>query len=201
MGDTAIEKVGLDGTKLAVTRLSFGTSGLGDMPDTYGYGVDTERAQATVRAIFDGPVNRITQHANEIVLQYGQLGFTRTIHMNETSHPTTIRPSLGGHSIGRWDGDVLVVDTAGFRPGMMAPPVPSSDKLHVVERFALDSKTMLLTRSYTADDPVYLKGSYAGSDVVQVADIPYRPDQCHELGRLDYSKEGERGVKAAMQKH
>ena len=57
MGDTAIEKVGLDGTKLAVTRLSFGTSGLGDMPDTYGYGVDTERAQATVRAIFDGPVN------------------------------------------------------------------------------------------------------------------------------------------------
>ena len=27
------------------------------MPDTYGYAVDVERAQATVRAIFDGPVN------------------------------------------------------------------------------------------------------------------------------------------------
>jgi D-threo-aldose 1-dehydrogenase len=57
MGDTATEKVGLDRTKLAVTRLSFGTSGLGDMPDTYGYGVDTERAKATVQAIFAGPVN------------------------------------------------------------------------------------------------------------------------------------------------
>ena len=27
------------------------------MPDTYGYGVDAERAKATIRAIFDGPVN------------------------------------------------------------------------------------------------------------------------------------------------
>jgi hypothetical protein len=29
-------------------------------------------------------VNRITQNRDTIVLQYGQLGFTRTIHMNTT---------------------------------------------------------------------------------------------------------------------
>ena len=40
-----------------VTPICFGTSGLGDMPDTYGYGVDAERAKDTVKAIFDGPVN------------------------------------------------------------------------------------------------------------------------------------------------
>src|SRR5581483_4896580 len=57
MADAAVEKVILGRTSLAVTRLSFGTSGLGDMPDTYGYGVDTDRAKATVRAIFDSPVN------------------------------------------------------------------------------------------------------------------------------------------------
>ena len=39
-----------------VTPICFGTSGLGDMPDTYGYGVDAERAKDTVKAIFDGPV-------------------------------------------------------------------------------------------------------------------------------------------------
>lgn len=44
-------------TGLEVTSLCFGTTGLGDMPDTYGYSVDEERARATVRAIFDGPVN------------------------------------------------------------------------------------------------------------------------------------------------
>src|SRR6476646_1589572 len=57
MAAAEIEKVALGKTKLLVSRLSFGTTSLADMPDTYGYGVDEERAKATVRAIFDGPVN------------------------------------------------------------------------------------------------------------------------------------------------
>jgi D-threo-aldose 1-dehydrogenase len=44
-------------TSLAVSRICFGTSSLGSMPDTYGYEVDAERARETVRAIFDSPVN------------------------------------------------------------------------------------------------------------------------------------------------
>ena len=52
-----MDKVRLGRTGLMVAPVCFGASGLGDMPDTYGYGVDAERAKATVRAIFDGPVN------------------------------------------------------------------------------------------------------------------------------------------------
>ncbi len=44
-------------TGLQVTGICFGTSGLGNMPETYGYEVDEERARTTIRAIFDGPVN------------------------------------------------------------------------------------------------------------------------------------------------
>jgi D-threo-aldose 1-dehydrogenase len=40
---------------LAVPRIGFGTSALGDMPNTYGYSVDEERARATVRAILESP--------------------------------------------------------------------------------------------------------------------------------------------------
>lgn len=47
----------LGNTGLEVSDLCFGASALGDMPDTYGYSVDEERARATVNAIFDGPVN------------------------------------------------------------------------------------------------------------------------------------------------
>ena len=47
---------------------------------------------------------------------------------------------------------------------------------------------MLLTRSYTAEDPVYFKGQYTGSDVIGGADLPYKPDPCKELGFVDYSK-------------
>ena len=133
-------------------------------------------------------MNRITQNKDTIVLQYGQMGLKRTIYMNMKEHPANIKPTRAGHSIGRWEGDVLVVDTVGFLPGVLNGPVRHSDKLHVVERFSLDPKTMKLTRAYVAEDPVYLKGQYTGSDVIQVADAPYTQDKCKEQGFIDYSK-------------
>ena len=48
---------------------------------------------------------------------------------------------------------------------------------------------MALTRSYSAEDPVYLKGKYTGSDTIFVADAPYNPGKCEELNFIDYSKE------------
>src|ERR1700733_10995046 len=59
MTQGGMNKVRLGRTGLTVTPLCFGASGLADMPDTYGYGVDAERAKATLRAIFDGPAGFI----------------------------------------------------------------------------------------------------------------------------------------------
>jgi D-threo-aldose 1-dehydrogenase len=44
---------------LIVSPICFGISGLGDMPGSFGYSVSVERAAATMRAIFDGPINFI----------------------------------------------------------------------------------------------------------------------------------------------
>ncbi|MGD8340792.1 MAG: DUF6152 family protein [Gammaproteobacteria bacterium] len=137
---------------------------------------------------FDGPVNRITQSGDTIRIQYGQLGFERTVHMNLDSHPAVIAPSRAGHSIGRWEGDELVVDTVAFEPGVLSPPILNSDRLHVVERFSLDTETMTLWRRYVATDPVYFTGEYVGEDFLQIADIPYAPDECRELTFVDYSE-------------
>jgi hypothetical protein len=138
---------------------------------------------------FDGPVNRITQSGDTITLEYGQLGFTRTIHMN-AEHPATIEPSRAGHSTGRWENDVLVVDTIGFAPGFLNPPIANSEQLHVVERFTLDPNAMTLTREYTATDPVYYTDQYTGRDTIGVADLPYAPDACAELTFVDFSADG-----------
>ena len=51
------EKVALGHTGLKVSRLCFGMGSIGDVPDTYGYRVEPERARDTVRAVFDGPIN------------------------------------------------------------------------------------------------------------------------------------------------
>jgi D-threo-aldose 1-dehydrogenase len=50
-----VETVRLGRTSLMVPRICFGTTSLADMPATYGYPVDVERAKATVNAIIDGP--------------------------------------------------------------------------------------------------------------------------------------------------
>ena len=131
--------------------------------------------------VFDGPVNRITQEKDRIVIDYGLFSFQRVVHMNMAAHPANIAPSYAGHSIGRWEGDVLVVDTVGFEPGVIAAPVKHSDQLHVVERFKLDTKAWTLVRDYVAEDPVYFTDKYIGSDTVLVADVPYEPHPCSEL--------------------
>lgn len=138
---------------------------------------------------FDGPINRITQDEDRITLQYGQLGFTRTIRMDLSEHPEDIEPSRAGHSIGRWEDDVLIVDTVGFEPGVLSPPVLHGSNLHVVERFSLDPETLALTRRYTAEDPVYFEGQYTGMDTIYPADLPYGPDECEELTFVDYSEQ------------
>ena len=67
MADTSageMKKTRVGRTDVEVTALSFGTSGLGSMPDTYGYEVSEERARATGHAIFDGPANMLDTSNN-----------------------------------------------------------------------------------------------------------------------------------------
>ena len=130
--------------------------------------------------VFDGAIGRITQSANVIKMEYG-VGLTRNVQMNMTAHPANIKPSRAGHSIGRWDGDTLVVDTVGFVPGSLAGSLPHSNKLHVVERFTLNPTTLELTRGIVAEDPEYFADKYVDSDSVLPADAPFRVEACKEL--------------------
>lgn len=61
----------------------------------------------------------------------------RVIHMDGRDHPADLTPSYHGHSIGRWEGDSLVVDTVGFNEKMWidAEGSPHTEQLHLVERF------------------------------------------------------------------
>ena len=59
-----LRKTPLRDTGVEITELSFGTSGLGDMPDTYGYSVNETRARETIHEILDGPANVIDSSRN-----------------------------------------------------------------------------------------------------------------------------------------
>ena len=116
-------------------------------------------------------------------MKYGYMDFVRTIHMDAAEHPKNIKPSTAGHSIGKWEGDVLVVDTVGFAPGVLGPlmGLMHSGQMHVIERFSVDANARTLTRNYRAEDPLYLKSPFIGVDTMALSGEPLTPYDCVEL--------------------
>ena len=98
---------------------------------------------------------------DEVVMRLDNTGdhVTRTIHMTAL-HPVNVQPSLHGHSIGRWDGDTLVIDTIGYEanPSGNGMNVPSSTRKHTVERLTLTADRTRVRYEVTVEDPAWLTG-------------------------------------------
>lgn len=88
-----------------------------------------------------------------ILVEGGDPGF-RQIFLDGRAHPTDPFPTWQGHSVGRWEGDTLVVDTVGFndRVSLTLAEHPQTEKMHVVERFRRPDLGRLEIE-YTLDDP------------------------------------------------
>jgi hypothetical protein len=96
----------------------------------------------------------------------------RIIYMDGRGHPKDLQPSYYGHSIGRWDGDTLVVDTVGFneRSWIDRAGTPYTEQLHFIERLTrTDHDTMKY--QVTIDDP----GAYTATWSTAVFTIKWLP--------------------------
>jgi hypothetical protein len=62
------------------------------------------------------------------------LGF-RQIFLDGRGHPKDLNPTWNGHAIGRWEGDTLVVDVAGFNDRSWLGFYPHTEQLHITERY------------------------------------------------------------------
>lgn len=112
----------------------------------------------------------LLQRADEVVLIYSNGQRTRHIRLN-SSHPNPLAPTYVGDSVGHFEGDTLVVDTVGIKPGRW--PVldrygtPHSDALHVIERYRLiDGKAaedaMVAHHREFTEAPVAKADAYGG---------------------------------------
>jgi hypothetical protein len=98
----------------------------------------------------------------------------RVVHLDRAAHPATLEPSLHGHSIGRWEGSTLVVETRGYaaHPDGLAFDMPSSASKHVVERFTLSADRKHLDYEAAVEDPEYF-----AAPLTHRAQWDYRPEQ------------------------
>jgi hypothetical protein len=77
----------------------------------------------------------------------------RRIFMTLDEHPERLFPQRNGHSIGRWEGETLVVDTSAIR-AITYGAVPHSDRVHVVERWSVIDASASLVNELIITDPV-----------------------------------------------
>lgn len=141
----------------------------------------------------DESVNTVIQQGDKVLVQYGYMDYLRTIHMNQTSFPANIAPTRGGYSIGRWEGDTLVVDTIGFTPSIINAQIggPLSSNLRLTERWTLDKATGEINRTSTFSDPTYWdQDSYTSRDTFRPSAEPYSPYNCQPLSGINNLRPG-----------
>jgi hypothetical protein len=83
---------------------------------------------------------QMLQQENQITILYNEDQQVRHVRLN-AQHPTRVIPSWYGDSIGRFEGDALVIDTVGIKVGphsmVDSYGTPQSEALHVIERYQL----------------------------------------------------------------
>jgi hypothetical protein len=95
---------------------------------------------------------QITQSTNKIHVAYAFSNTARTIHLDKVEDPPD--DTWMGHSVGRWEGDTLVVDVTHFNDRTWFDRAGNfhSDALHLLERFSLMSPD-IIQYDVTIEDP------------------------------------------------
>lgn len=80
---------------------------------------------------------KIVQTSDVIVFLYESLTMYRQVHLDGRSLPVDPQPSWFGYSVGKWEGDVLVVETIGFtdQTWLDGSGHPHSEEMRLTERF------------------------------------------------------------------
>jgi hypothetical protein len=97
---------------------------------------------------------QIVQMPDQVIFLYETHHAFRIIPTDGRPHPPDVEPSYLGESVGRWEGDTLVVDVTGFndKTWLIGVGTVHSEKLRVTERYTRDTFTTIRYQ-VTMDDP------------------------------------------------
>jgi hypothetical protein len=106
--------------------------GYGDSPTTHCMPMGTPS-----RDLFSFAPVKIVQSPSVIAMLYEADNTHRQVYMDGRKLPADPQPAWLGYSVGKWEGDTLVVDTAGFndKSWLDAFGTPHSEAMRLQERF------------------------------------------------------------------
>jgi Family of unknown function (DUF6152) len=126
--------------------------------------------------------NTVTVDRDRVVMKVDWMESERIVYLDGRSHPPAAQTSLHGHSVGRFEGGTLVVETTNFsdHPNGLSMALPSSTRKRLIERFRVGPDGKSLIYSGVIEDPVYLSRPVEWSGQWQ-----YRPDMPHSNEKCD----------------
>jgi hypothetical protein len=104
----------------------------------------------------------IVQTPQRIFMFFEYAHTFREIWMDGRALPEDPDPSYFGNSVGRWEGDTLVVETVGFNDQTVINGMPHSDAVHLVERYTRTNLDTLELNLTATDSKAYTKPWTAG---------------------------------------
>jgi len=112
---------------------------------------------------------RIMQNPTLLAFIYEE-DLARQIYLDGRKHPEDSLSPFIGHSVGKWDGDTLVVDTVGFNDKTWLDFVghPETEKMHVTERYRRKDLGHLEVET-TIDDPGAYKKPWTIKEATELA--------------------------------
>jgi hypothetical protein len=113
---------------------------------------------------------QIVHLQDKVIMLYEYMHNHRIIYTDGRSHPKEFLPQLMGHSVGKWEGDTLVIDSIGFtdRTWLDDHGNRHSDALHVIERWTRISADQLRYEA-TIDDPKFYTKPWTNSWIMPMA--------------------------------
>jgi hypothetical protein len=125
---------------------------------------------------FYNNLHQIVQTRDDVMILTEMVHDARIIRMNAEHLPKTIRMWMGD-SVGRWEGDTLVVDTTNFTDKTRFRG--ATEDMHVIERFTRVAANALLYR-FTIEDPATWPRPWTGEYMWPATDENIYEYACHE---------------------
>jgi hypothetical protein len=135
----------------------------------------------------------ILREGQNVVLRHEWMDVRRVIHMNMKAHPKDGSRGSLGHSVGHWEGDTLVIETANYSAGVLnqyveQPGQPTKGLLHsaaltTVERLRLDAARQRLVLEVEMTDPEFFSKPFPRStNEYAPSDLKIEPFNCSREG-------------------
>ena len=124
-----------------------------------GYNAVTDNPELECRtgvvvSMMDPNAMEIVDQGDRILIHSEEYNVRRTVYLDPDAADAEPTPSPFGYSVGRWEGDALLVTTTHIDYPLMLPDgVPHSDQVELLERFSISDDETLLNYSVTVTDP------------------------------------------------